>query len=98
MLLSYPTQTDMNDLQLGEWRRGSESNRRSRSCSPLHYHFATAPLFHFVHVQALTCKKPAILGNVGNKSTTYQLRHSIAARPVSDTVALTKASVAQPHK
>jgi len=55
-------------------------------------------LFHFVHVQALTCKKPAILGNVGNKSTTYQLRHSIAARPVSDTVALTKASVAQPHK
>ena len=27
----------------GLWRRWSESNRRWRSCSPLHYHFATAP-------------------------------------------------------
>ncbi len=25
------------------WRRGSESNRRTRSCSPLHDHSATAP-------------------------------------------------------
>ena len=28
---------------LGMWRRGSESNRRIRSCSPLHNHSATAP-------------------------------------------------------
>ncbi len=28
---------------LGRWRRGSESNRRTRSCSPLHDHSATAP-------------------------------------------------------
>jgi hypothetical protein len=27
-------------------------------------------------------QEAAILGDVGNKSTTYQLRHSIAARPV----------------
>ena len=26
-----------------KWRRGSESNRRTRSCSPLHNHSATAP-------------------------------------------------------
>ncbi len=26
------------------WRRGSESNRRTRSCSPLHNHSATAPV------------------------------------------------------
>ena len=58
VLPSYPVQTDTNDPQLSEWRRGSESNRRSRSCSPLHYHFATAPLFHFIHIQAQTCKRP----------------------------------------
>ena len=34
-------------LYLLKWRRRSESNRRWRSCSPLHYHFATAPLLHF---------------------------------------------------
>src|SRR5690606_13556291 len=26
-----------------EWRRGSESNRRSRICNPVHNHSATAP-------------------------------------------------------
>ena len=31
-------------MQAWEWRRGSESNRRIRSCSPLHNHSATAPL------------------------------------------------------
>ena len=29
--------------QRERWRRGSESNRRTRSCSPLHNHSATAP-------------------------------------------------------
>ena len=28
----------------GKWRLGSESNRRTRSCSPLHDHSATEPL------------------------------------------------------
>src|SRR5690554_2631714 len=31
------------DLRVLKWRRGSESNRRTRSCSPLHNHSATAP-------------------------------------------------------
>src|SRR5690554_7483384 len=31
------------DLRVLKWRRGSESNRRTRSCSPLHDHSATAP-------------------------------------------------------
>ena len=30
-------------VQVDDWRRGSESNRRTRSCSPLHNHSATAP-------------------------------------------------------
>ena len=39
-------------VQVNNWRRGSESNRRTRSCSPLHNHSATAPLNWF------TKKKP----------------------------------------
>jgi hypothetical protein len=34
---------------LWDWRRGSESNRRTRSCSPLHDHSATAPMIVFFY-------------------------------------------------
>ena len=33
-----------------KWRRGSESNRRTRICSPLHGHSATGPIGGAAHV------------------------------------------------
>ena len=35
------------------WRRRSESNRRPRSCSPLHDHSATPPAFGDAHISNL---------------------------------------------
>ncbi len=35
----------------------------------------------FTEAYGYSCSEAAILGNVDNKSTTYQLLHSIAAKP-----------------
>ncbi len=46
--------------------------------------YSVIQLFHvssFTEHTVYSCSEAAILGNVGNKSTTYQLLHSIAAKP-----------------
>ena len=44
--------------------------------------FHTLPVYDsFTEAYGYSCSEAAILGNVGNKSTTYQLLHSIAAKP-----------------
>ena len=84
-----------------KWRRRSESNRRWRSCSPLHYHFATAPITlsftSSTNWQNAMYGEAAILGVARNKSTTYLRQRLNEAKLTSSIGSSTRLSLVQPR-